>query len=50
MIREMIKIQYYPFKRDLPLIVTARDQGKIRIKTASTLSQDNLRILIICFY
>jgi hypothetical protein len=28
MIREMIKIQYYPFKRDLPLIVSARDQGE----------------------
>ena len=28
MIREMIKTQYYPFKRDLPLIVTARDQGE----------------------
>jgi len=25
MIREMIKIQYCPFKRDLPLIVSARD-------------------------
>ena len=28
MIRKMIKIQYCPFKRDLPLIVSARDQGE----------------------